>query len=191
MSAGGYIYAIGASGTALVKIGSTQRVEKRLKTLQTGQPFALQTLAAVQVETDVRRIERQVHAFLVTEHRRGEWFEVPIDEERLTSLVQRAMVYLAEQDAPKTPTQSGVLPNTLADRVRRGREKCGLTQRALGELVGQDQAYISRLERGEISEITVGTLERLADAFHVTTDYLLGRPPASAPDAALVAAGRS
>jgi transcriptional regulator with XRE-family HTH domain len=77
-----------------------------------------------------------------------------------------------------------------SERIRMGRLRLRLSQKRLGELVGQDQAYISRLERGEISEITVGTLERLADAFHVTTDYLLGRTPALATDDALVAAGR-
>jgi transcriptional regulator with XRE-family HTH domain len=77
-----------------------------------------------------------------------------------------------------------------AERIRMHRLRLRLSQKRLGELVGQDQAYISRLERGEISEITVGTLERLADAFHVTTDYLLGRTPALDTEDALVAAGR-
>jgi hypothetical protein len=31
------------------------------------------------------------------------------------------------------------------------------------------------LERGDFTEITVTTLERLADALQVSTDYLLGR----------------
>lgn len=77
------------------------------------------------------------------------------------------------------------------ERLRMGRLRLRLSQKRLGELIGQDQAYISRLEHGEISDITVGTLERLADALGVTTDYLLGRTPAPDPDAALVAAGRS
>jgi len=50
-----------------------------------------------------------------------------------------------------------------------------LTQERLGKEIGQDQSYISRLERGEFTEITVTTLERLADALRVSTDYLLGR----------------
>ncbi len=62
-----------------------------------------------------------------------------------------------------------------ADRIRLCRLKLRLSQQRLGDLVGQDQAYISRLERGWITDITVRTLERLADVFGETTDYLLGR----------------
>jgi transcriptional regulator with XRE-family HTH domain len=61
------------------------------------------------------------------------------------------------------------------ERIRMGRLRLRLSQKQLGELIGQDQAYVSRLERGEIAEITVTTLERLADALHVSTDYLLKR----------------
>ena len=37
---------------------------------------------------------------------------------------------------------------TAASRLREAREKSGLSQRALGEAVGFDQAYVSRVERG-------------------------------------------
>ncbi len=37
----------------------------------------------------------------------------------------------------------------------------GLTQKALGEQVGQTQGWISRIERGRIEDITFGTAERL------------------------------
>jgi hypothetical protein len=70
---GGFLYAIGAEGTGLVKIGSTHAsVEKRLKELQTGQPFVLQVLAHITIETGVRQIEGYVHRFLAQERRRGE-----------------------------------------------------------------------------------------------------------------------
>jgi transcriptional regulator with XRE-family HTH domain len=62
-----------------------------------------------------------------------------------------------------------------ADRIRLCRLKLRLSQQRLGALVGQDQAYISRLERGGITDITVRTLERLADVLGVSADYLLGR----------------
>jgi len=61
------------------------------------------------------------------------------------------------------------------DRIRMRRLGLRLSQQRLGELIGQDQGYISRLERGEITDITVRTLARLADALGVSTDYLLGR----------------
>jgi hypothetical protein len=76
-SPGGTIYAIGAVGTSFVKIGSTRTtVVERLKILQTGQPFPLQVVASVPVESNVRRIEKQVQAFLDAERLRGEWFDV-------------------------------------------------------------------------------------------------------------------
>jgi transcriptional regulator with XRE-family HTH domain len=61
------------------------------------------------------------------------------------------------------------------ERIRAHRLRLQMSQKQLGESVGQDQAYISRLERGEITDITIRTLERLADALRCSTDYLLGR----------------
>ena len=65
-----------------------------------------------------------------------------------------------------------------ADRIRMSRLAAHLSQRALGEKIGKDQAYISRLERGEFAGITVETLEALADALDSSADYLLGRSDA-------------
>ena len=68
------------------------------------------------------------------------------------------------------------------DRLRMSRLQLRLTQERLGKEIGQDQSYVSRLERGDFTEITVTTLERLADALQVSTDYLLGRQaPTPAP----------
>jgi transcriptional regulator with XRE-family HTH domain len=61
--------------------------------------------------------------------------------------------------------------DTEALRLRR--LELRLTQAALGKAIGQDQAYISRLERGDFQEITVTTLERLAAALRVTPNDLL------------------
>ena len=65
------------------------------------------------------------------------------------------------------------------DRLRLQRLKLRLSQQQLGTKIGHDQGYVSRLERGEITDITVRTLARLADALHVSTDYLLGRQETS------------
>ena len=71
------------------------------------------------------------------------------------------------------------------ERVRMKRLKLRLSQQKLGELIGQEQAYISRLERGVMTDITLATLERLADALQTSADYLLGR---GADDTELLAA---
>jgi transcriptional regulator with XRE-family HTH domain len=61
------------------------------------------------------------------------------------------------------------------ERLRLRRLQLRLSQQQLGTQIGHDQGYVSRLERGEITDITVRTLARLADALDVSTDYLLNR----------------
>lgn len=61
------------------------------------------------------------------------------------------------------------------DRIRMKRLATRMSQRELGAKIGKDQAYVSRLERGEFPGVTSETLEALADALGVSTDYLLGR----------------
>ncbi|PON17874.1 hypothetical protein C2W62_10975 [Candidatus Entotheonella serta] len=73
-------------------------------------------------------------------------------------------------------------------RIKLRRVKEGLTQKQLGEAIGQDQAYISRIEKGITQSTTTQTLEKLADVLKVSTDYLLGRVPESDPDLMSVAA---
>jgi transcriptional regulator with XRE-family HTH domain len=60
-----------------------------------------------------------------------------------------------------------------AERLRMRRLKLRLSQQRLGEAIGQDQSYVSKLERGELTEITVTTLVRLARALKVSLDYLV------------------
>lgn len=59
-------------------------------------------------------------------------------------------------------------------RLRRLRERNRLKRCALAECCGLDRNAIGRLERGEIAPTGL-VLERLADRFDVSTDYLLGR----------------
>ena len=67
--------------------------------------------------------------------------------------------------------------NVMLDRqfLRQARERVHLSQQALGAQIGQDQQYISKLERGVLENMTIGTLLRLADVLNCTTDELLGR----------------
>ena len=59
-------------------------------------------------------------------------------------------------------------------RLRDLREDNNLTQEAIGRLLGTTQQQYYKYEKG-IQEITVHHLITLADFYHVTTDYLLGR----------------
>jgi transcriptional regulator with XRE-family HTH domain len=67
------------------------------------------------------------------------------------------------------------------DRLRLARQQLRLSQESLGKAIGLDQSYISKLERGDLQDITIITLERLADALSVSADYLLGRTDTPAP----------
>ncbi len=59
-------------------------------------------------------------------------------------------------------------------RLRRLRERRGISRSALGECCGLSKSIISKYERGE-REPTAGSLRKLADFFDVSSDYLLGR----------------
>jgi transcriptional regulator with XRE-family HTH domain len=73
------------------------------------------------------------------------------------------------------------------ERLRMRRLKLRLSQQRLGELIGQDQSYVSKLERGELTEITVTTLVGLARALGVSLDYLVN--PNQENDSELLATG--
>ena len=59
-------------------------------------------------------------------------------------------------------------------RLRRLRERRRMSRQALGECCGLSRTVISRYERGE-REPTASSLEKIADFFGVSVDYLLGR----------------
>jgi DNA-binding XRE family transcriptional regulator len=146
MPNGGTIYAIGVEGSSLVKIGcTTGTVEKRLQSLQTGQPFSLHVLAAIPIDTHVQRIERQVHAFLAQERRRGEWFDIAFDAEALAALVVRAVQFVQqheeEDQTPKPRYRSG-----LGKAIRHARLDQALSQLDLSARTGISQKYLSRVE---------------------------------------------
>jgi transcriptional regulator with XRE-family HTH domain len=73
-----------------------------------------------------------------------------------------------------------------SERLRMRRLKLRLSQRTLGKKIGLDQAYISKLERGQLEGMTVQTLESLADALGVSPNYLLGRGKAEEDEEVLV-----
>ena len=60
------------------------------------------------------------------------------------------------------------------ERLRDLREDHDLTQKEIAAVLGIDQRVYSTYETGK-REISVHHLIKLADYYHVTTDYLLGR----------------
>src|SRR5262245_14351204 len=118
MAHGGFIYAIGAEGSSHVKIGSTQgSTTKRLKQLQVGHPLPLTVLATVAVDHDARQVEKALHRLLIEHRHHGEWFALAVDQDSLKALVVQA--------------EQSMQPDTVGERIKRLRQKRGLTQRQL------------------------------------------------------------
>jgi transcriptional regulator with XRE-family HTH domain len=62
----------------------------------------------------------------------------------------------------------------LGTRVYKLRRQRKLSQQELAELVGVNQSFISKIERGEQTNPNAETLKGLAKALGCTTDYLVG-----------------
>ena len=62
----------------------------------------------------------------------------------------------------------------FAQRVRELRTEQNLTQREMGAFLGKTDRHYQAIEAGHIN-VPALTLEKLADFFDVSTDYLLGR----------------
>ena len=59
-------------------------------------------------------------------------------------------------------------------RIRDLREDHDLTQKQIAQLLGMSQTGYSKYETGE-NDIPTAVLIKLADFYHTSTDYLLGR----------------
>lgn len=177
---GGTLYAIRAEGTSLVKIGyTTGSVQKRLKTLQTGQPFPLRVIATVPVETEVRDKEALLHAFLATERRRGEWFELALQSEDFAALLQRAIAFGRDHQKEERAHASRMDPDRreamqfLGNRVQQRRAQLRLSQMTLARRASMQTRTLQRIERGEIN-IQGKTLHKLGQALNTSVHYLQG-----------------
>ena len=65
-------------------------------------------------------------------------------------------------------------------KLRDLREDRDLTQKALAELLQVHQTTYSDYERGQLN-IPLAALDKLADFYHVSTDFLLGRTDVPTP----------
>jgi DNA-binding XRE family transcriptional regulator len=180
----GSIYAIGAVGSPLVKIGSTTTsIEQRLKTLQTGQPMALHIVARQAVEADLQRIERQIHAFLAGERQRGEWFALKLDADELAALIHRAVEYLADKDEQAQRAKDERPARSVKrQRERRGdnevgqcitaqRQAQGRSLTDVARAFGVSVSTMSRYESGKLS-VPLLRFHELATVFKTTLKEL-------------------
>jgi DNA-binding Xre family transcriptional regulator len=174
---GGILYAIKAVGTSLVKIGyTTGSVEKRLKILQTGQPFKLEVLCILPVESDVRGQEVLLHAFLAQEHRRGEWFELRDEPCDLAQLLLRAIQF-GQEHPTKDVSPGTVIPpfmQLFAERLCSARHRKQLSKTTLAARAGLNLGNINEIENEHKRSVRADTVVALAVALGVSSDYLLG-----------------
>jgi transcriptional regulator with XRE-family HTH domain len=70
-----------------------------------------------------------------------------------------------------TKVQSPLL-RAVGARIRKARQKKGISQEALAHLVNMDRSYVSGLERGEFN-VSVLALARIARALGVSVAALL------------------
>jgi len=61
----------------------------------------------------------------------------------------------------------------IGSKVEALRSKLGMTQKNLADAAGIPQATVSRIERGIIQQPRLEVLRKLANALHVTVDYLI------------------
>lgn len=63
----------------------------------------------------------------------------------------------------------------MSERIKLLRERKGMTQDDLAERLGMNRANISNYERGIVTNIPADVLNKMADLFGTTVDYVLGR----------------
>jgi len=82
---------------------------------------------------------------------------------------------MASAERPSTERgDSDAGETTFGDRLRELRTGRDLSQRQLAEQIGTSGPIIGRYERGDASP-SIDVVEKLADAFEVSVDYLIGR----------------
>lgn len=75
-----YIYVIGDNASPY-KIGFTKNPDKRLKSLQTGNPRKLSMLYKEEInENEIKYIEKQIHKELKRKQVSGEWFNISLED---------------------------------------------------------------------------------------------------------------
>ena len=76
-----YLYFIRAGNRGAIKIGIANNIERRVATLQTGNPFKLNVIALIPCDSrqHAAELEKQIHRFFVKQNIRGEWFQGNID----------------------------------------------------------------------------------------------------------------
>lgn len=100
-----FIYFI--SSDELTKIGISEDPQKRIKTLQVGNPIKLELMATIGKAN--RNLESQIHEYFNDERINGEWFRIGLieliqflDEFKNLSIYHKALFNVEFQEFPAT-----------------------------------------------------------------------------------------
>lgn len=63
---------------------------------------------------------------------------------------------------------------TVGERIRKRRQQLKMSADKLGELIGKDRSTVYRYEGGEIENMPIGIISKLAEALHTTPAHLMG-----------------
>jgi predicted GIY-YIG superfamily endonuclease len=74
-----YLYIIQMKATDYFKIGVSNNLNKRLSTLQTGNPIKLYIVRYYLIYTDANRLEKLIHNYFSEYHIHLEWFCISVD----------------------------------------------------------------------------------------------------------------
>ena len=65
--------------------------------------------------------------------------------------------------------------STLGERIRNVRRRRGLTQRELATAAGVSESLVKKLEQGQITDVRMETLHKIAVPLKVPTSHLVDR----------------
>lgn len=66
------------------------------------------------------------------------------------------------------------MPMTVGEKIKALRESLELSQEELGSRIGVKRAAVNKYEKGTVENIPIKTIEKLANIFDVTPQFLLG-----------------
>ena len=78
--------------------------------------------------------------------------------------------------------------DSIGERIRTARTLRGWSQKELAKRANLHHVMLNRLEKGHKAGVQAETIRRLAEALHVTSDYLLGLKDELEDEVSLLAA---
>jgi DNA-binding XRE family transcriptional regulator len=166
MSAG-FVYLFRADN-GLLKIGRSGSPRDRLKAFAC-LPVAVELIHQIRTN-DMEWLEGELHQLYAARHVRGEWFR--LTEEEVEVLKAKDEVVNAPDRAADTTGEN--LGATLAESVRRLRQRAGFSQQMLANVANLSVGLISKIEQGFVKDPLYSTLRAVAGALGVKVKDLTG-----------------